>query len=323
MGTVGRAFLPATASGGQECPPHCSRVYPRLSRSIARAATASALLAATLVIAGCAEHAVRPPEPRAPKARVAVLSIYSVPEMNRRYLPLIRRLGEKSGLDLEYVSTLDYETYASTTASGVEFGLQNALAYIQLHKTRNARPLARAITRDAKDAERGVIVAHPAAHIRAIDDLRGKRVLLASRRAVAGYMAQAEQCLDAGLDPERDLVLVAGLPQDDVLPRLATGAAHAAFVRESVWKSALSAGRTSGLQLVAETKAYPTWCFAALGDVPPIVESSLQEALLTLDRDTPDDWECLEQAGVAGFAPATDADYDPVRRLAEKLRIPL
>ena len=283
---------------------------------------ATALVAVALLTVGCEGHGPPRTVHRAPSAQVAILPVYSIPEMNRRYLPLIQRVTETTGLELQYVSSLNYDTYLTTSAAEADFGLQNALVYVQLTKTQRAWPLARALTPQGKDTERGVIIAHPSAGIEGVEDLKAKRVLVASRRAVAGCMAQAEQCLNAGLDPERDLLLVAGIPQDDIPARLAAGDAHAAFTRESVWASALATGKGAGLRLVTHTAEYPTWCFAALGDVDPVMADQVRLSLLTLDASMPADRAALEAAGVSGFAPVTDVDYVPVRRLAERLNIP-
>ncbi len=299
-----------------------SKVQSRRNTGL-RPGIALVSLAAALLMAGCGEHRDRREVYRPPAVRITVMPVYSVPEMNEHYLPLIQRVADQAGLSLQYVSSLTYDTYLVTAASQAEFGLQNAFMYVQLRKTQNARPLARALTPEGRPTERGVIVAHARAGISSVSDLRGKRVLLASRQAVAGYMAQAERCLDAGLDPERDLVLVAGIPQDDILPKLAAGAAHAAFVKEAAWQSTVARSEASQLRLVTDTKEYPTWCFAALGETDPDVEWELRQALLSLHPGRPDHQSILEAVGAARFVPATDADYDPVRRLAEKLRIPL
>ena len=73
------------------------------------------------------------------------------------------------------------------------------------------------------------------------------------------------------------------------------------------------------IRVLAESKAYPGWVYCARQGLSPIVTDKIAQAFFALRYDRPDDAVILATAGMRGIIPAVDADYDSVRRLAEKL----
>ena len=75
----------------------------------------------------------------------------------------------------------------------------------------------------------------------------------------------------------------------------------------------------SEIRVLAETRPYPGWVYAARKGLDPSVVEAISSAMFALDSGTGSNDEILQAAGMRGIIPAVDMDYDPVRELADKL----
>ena len=75
------------------------------------------------------------------------------------------------------------------------------------------------------------------------------------------------------------------------------------------------------LRILARTKAYPEWLFAARKGLDERVVEKIGKALFALDQNNPEHEAILGAAGLGGIIPATDKDFDAVRELAHKLEL--
>jgi phosphonate transport system substrate-binding protein len=259
---------------------------------------------------------------RRPVVRLCVLPRYSPRSMSQRYAPLAEYLSEATGYDVRYVASLNYETYPKTVEwSGVDIGFHNPLVQVALAKSRGARPLLMATEPTGEAWYRGVIIARMAAGIRTLGDLRGKRIATASRLALAGYVAQQALCQDAGVDLDRECAVVLVRGQEQAVAHVAEGRADAAFVAESIWLAAQDTAAAAKLDIIAYTEYLPGWCVAVFPDANAPAAEAIKQALLALKP--PHGRVLLGPMDTSGFVETTEADYEPARRLAAKLDIPL
>jgi phosphonate transport system substrate-binding protein len=293
----------------------------RFKATIAMAAAVG--LAAALGVAGCGSHG-KPGKPWGKTVRISIQPVYSLPMMNQKYRDLANRLEEKTGYRIEMVSSLSYTNYLSTLEGArVDAGFMNPLTYVITHKTRGAYPLAKALDGRSLEARyRGIILVRADSGIQTCDDLRRRTIAIASRRACCGYLTARAKCVEMGMDPERHSFMIMAPTQDEALRQVYDKRASAAFVREDILASMRERVDVYALRVLAYTDYIPTWCFAAFHDTDPEVARKLREALLGLDRTDAEDGEALAEAGLAGFVPAEDGDYDMVRRMADRVQVP-
>ncbi|MBI4574583.1 MAG: phosphate/phosphite/phosphonate ABC transporter substrate-binding protein [candidate division NC10 bacterium] len=277
---------------------------------------------AVFALTGC--HLPATPEGKR-LIRIAVLPAYSLEVMTKKYVPFMEYLSRESGLKVEYVSSLSYSDYlAVVEGSRVDFGLQNALIFQILRKTRSAYPVVQALGSKAVPVERGVIVTHAKSGIQEIGQLKGKRIMATSKRALAGYLAQADRLREAGIDPERDVRIILGGRQDEVLLKILLGEkADAAFIREDVLEAVRGRVDLTRIRIIGYTEYFPTWCLAAFRETDPTVVAKVQEALLKLTTENPEHVRILDGLGAAGFIPADPERYEKVLEVAAALRLPL
>ncbi len=286
-----------------------------------RGAFLSAFLA-ILLLASC-----RGPVTPAPRqaVRIAVLPAYSLEVMAKKYVPFMEYLSRETRLKVEYVSSLSYSDYlAVVEGSRVDFGIQNALIFQVLHKTRGAYPVVQVLGPKGLPVERGVIVTHGHSGIQEIGQLKEKRIIATSKRALAGYLAQAERLREAGIDPERDVRIILGGRQDEMLLKvLLGGTVDAAFVREDVLDAIKDRVDLTRIRIIGYTEYFPTWCLAAFKETDPNVAAKVRDAVLKLTATNPDHVPILEGIGAAGFILPAPEQYEKVLKVAAALHLPL
>lgn len=275
-----------------------------------------------LLVASC--HV--PVTPEAKKVvRIAVLPAYSLEVMAKKYVPFMEYLSRETGFRVEYVASLSYSDYlAVVESSRVDFGFQNALIYQVLRKTKGAYPVAQVIGRQGSAEDRGVIVAHVKSGIQEIGQLKGKRIMATSKRALSGYLAQAERLREAGIDPERDVRIIPGGRQDEALLKLLLGGkVDAAFVREEVLKAVEGRVDAAQIRVIAYTDYFPSWCLAAFRETDPSLVAKVQEALLKLTAEKPEHARILDGIGAVQFIPTDPEYHQKVLETAAALGLPL
>jgi len=75
------------------------------------------------------------------------------------------------------------------------------------------------------------------------------------------------------------------------------------------------------IRILAETRPFPGWVYAARRGLDPAVVHALSKAMFKLDYNRQGQADILKAAGMKAIIPAVDADYDPVRDLTRKLRL--
>jgi phosphonate transport system substrate-binding protein len=71
------------------------------------------------------------------------------------------------------------------------------------------------------------------------------------------------------------------------------------------------------IRVLAYSRWYPGWVYAARRGLDPALVEKIKRALLALNINNPEHKAILEKAGFVAIIPAQDADFNPVRRLAK------
>ena len=77
------------------------------------------------------------------------------------------------------------------------------------------------------------------------------------------------------------------------------------------------------IRVLANTRWYPGWLYAARAGLQPDIVKSIKNALLKLDHNRPEYKRILDAADIASIIPSEDKDFDPVRELAARIGIGL
>ncbi|MCK9237106.1 MAG: EAL domain-containing protein [Thiopseudomonas sp.] len=224
------------------------------------------------------------------------------------------------------------ELYNAVARREVDFVLTNSAYYVELaHSQGLSSPLASLITSYKNTPLRGfggvIFTKAERADMQSLVDLKGKRIATPKLGSVGGYMMQAYEMMQSGVNPESYRLVETELPHEKAVQAVLQGDVDAGFVRTGVLESMQERGlikagavrilnkqELSNFPLVLSTRLYPEWPLAAMPHVNTAHAGQVVGVFLTLDHDTP----ILRDANVYGFS--VPVDYEPVRELMRTLK---
>jgi phosphate/phosphite/phosphonate ABC transporter binding protein len=244
--------------------------------------------------------------------KVAVLPLYSPITMYDRYEPLMRYLSRETGREFKLVIPRDFEDFMSLVEAGsVEFSYQNPYVYALLSKEVPLRALLTTVSASEKglvDGFRGVIITRADSQIHDVSGLKRKKVLIVSRKSAGGFLSQRLFLAEAGIDAEKDLVLLEAKRHEGVILGVYRGEAAAGFVRESALEELKDEIDMKRIRVLARATSLPDWPFAIRGRVSPALAASVKRLLLGLGGS-----DLLRAAKIERFR-ATDArEFEPLK----------
>jgi phosphate/phosphite/phosphonate ABC transporter binding protein len=250
--------------------------------------------------------------------KVAVLPLYSAVTLYDRYEPLMRFLSEKTGYEFKLLIPRDFDDFIRVVKSGaVDFSYQNPYIFALINRDMELRPLVTTLGEDRSTDEpdgggkifRGIIITRQDSGIRTIEDLRNKKVLITSPMSAGGFLSQKIFLAKNNIDTDRDLRIIDGKKQENVIFGVYRGDADAGFVRESalvVWKSEIDMKK---IRILARTTPLPNWPLAACSGRNPRLQHAVRELLIGLK-----DHKVLGAARISGFRQADPADFEGLKR---------
>ncbi len=242
--------------------------------------------------------------------KVAILPLYSAITLFDRFDPLMRYLTRKTGYEFKLVIPRDFEDFFEMVARGeVQFSYSNPYIYIQLADHGFLSAFANTLIRDSGDIFRGIIITHKGSPVRTLDDLRGRRVMVVSYKSAGGFLAQKLLLNENGIDVFKDLRLTEGKRQEEVILNVYRKAVDAGFVRETALDVLKEEIDLDAIRIIAKTPYIANWPFAASRSADRRIVEAVRKSLLDL-REKP----VLSAAKIEAFKPASDGDYDNLRK---------
>jgi len=287
-----------------------------------------ALLAGTAAVV--LKAVFRPP--MAP-LRVAFQVCNSVEENRERFEPLVAYLEATLGRKVvaSHVNTFDFVERAQRKEFDV---LQaNGYIYVTVKEKGGATLLAREVKRDTGKNTGGLIVVRADSPVRALADLKGRKMAFGPVLSPGGYLAQYHAMLSAGLDPEKVLGSYTFLPgawqHEKVVYSILYGAVDAGAVKVGDIERMEAEGkvRKSDFRVIAASEPVPNCTFFALPHVDAETGTRVREALLRLSENdfaavNGERLNVLKRDGTRGYVPTADGEFDVLRRMARAANLP-
>lgn len=246
--------------------------------------------------------------------KVAILPLYSAITLFDRFDPLMRYLSRKTGFEFKLVIPKDFEDFFDMVKRGdVEYSYSNPYIYTQLADQGYLKAITNTIKPPTGDIFRGIIITHADSDMSTISDLKGKDVMIVSPRSAGGYLAQKLFLLENGIDVDKDLHLIDGKRQEQVILNVYRKKVDAGFVRESALRVLKEELDLSKIKVLATTPYIPNWPFASTRKAAPETTMVVQRSLLKLT-----DGDVLSAAQIDGFKAASDSDFNTIREWIRK-----
>lgn len=168
------------------------------------------------------------------------------------------------------------------------------------------------------DNFRGIILVRKDSGIRAVSDLKGKKVAYPAPTALAATMMPQYYLHTHGIDVNRDIEnLYVGSPESSIMNVLrGHAAAGATWPLPWLTFSAEHPDEANQLEVKWQTETLPNNGWVVRQDVPPALASQFATALFGLN-DSAQGRKMLARLPISRFEPASDATYAPVRDYLE------
>ena len=247
----------------------------------------------------------QPPPPLA----FGVLNQQSPTLTAERWNPILQYVGTAAGvaLRLRMGRTVD-ETDEMMGRGELDFVFTN-----HNFQSEYERIGFRVIARWGGEPIRSVIVVAADSPVRQLKDLAGKKVAFPSREAFVAYAVPLVALKTAGVTVEE---VLAG-NQDGALAQLKAQQVQAAAVNSRFLKQYAEREAVTFRQIYL-SDPYPDLAVIAHPRVPAATVDAVRKALLGMKSD-PAAAALLERVKFTGFEPATDRDYDGVRRIYRQI----
>ncbi|NJB69091.1 phosphonate transport system substrate-binding protein [Desulfobaculum xiamenense] len=259
----------------------------------------------------------------------AYLPQYSHSVSYQRHHLLVEYLSEATGLTFRQVFPDTFDEHMNMVGQGlIDISFSNPFIYVKIAERYGARAFARVVEAGRGANFRGqIIVRRDNPDIRTIEDVKGQHWLAVDPSSAGGYLFALGHFAEHGIHRE-DFAEIAFAPgpggkQEKVVLGVYSGRYGVGSIREGSLELLRDAVDISRIRVLATTRWYPGWVYAARKGLDPEITRKVAEAMTALSLDAPEHRPILENARLTEIIRATDKDFDPVRELAERIGMDL
>lgn len=259
----------------------------------------------------------------------AFLPQYSHTVSYQRQHLLVEYLSRTTGLNVKQIFPNNFDQHVEMLGEGkIDISYSNPLVYVKMADRFGARAFARAVEVYGKENFRGQIICRADnQEIRTLADCRGKRWIAVDPSSAGGYLYPLGHFIENGIKPDDfakiDFAPGPGGKQENVVLAVYAGKYDIGSIREGTLDVVANKIDISAIKVIANTRWYPGWVFAARKGLPTDIVTTIKTALCRLSNSVPQQEEILCAANIFGIIAAQDQDFDAVRNLAERLGMDL
>ncbi len=221
------------------------------------------------------------------------------------YEPLGARLEKKLGKKVEIFSAADGKTFIEKARRGDYDILHSSpTAYYKL-KLDGYKVIAKGVP-----AFYGGVLVRQESEIKAVEDLKGKKVAAVGNFSYAGYQFVLPSLAAKGIDPQKEVEFSFLEKVDTIVYGVINKKYDAGLLRIDALERPVFAAVRDLLRVVVRSPEIPQFPFVVKGSMDATTVAAVQEALTTISPEQPDDKELLQKMQIEKIVVATDADYD-------------
>ncbi len=276
-----------------------------------RTTLACLLLAGLGSFSGLAAHAQQ-------VLRVTAIPDESPTELARKAAPLVKYLESRLAMKVEFTPVTDYAAAVETLVNRkVDLAWFGGFTFVQaLH--RSGGKVIPLVQREEDEKFRSVFITTDPA-IRTLADLKGKDLSFGSQSSTSGHLMPRSFMLQAQLDPDKDLRRVAySGAHDATIAAVASGKVHAGALNISVWDKFVTEKKVDSakVRVFFTTPPYYDYNWTVHADMPAALREKISQAMLALDKSTPDGQQVLELQRATRFVPTRAENYKGIEAAA-------
>jgi phosphonate transport system substrate-binding protein len=253
----------------------------------------------------------------------AYLPQYAHTVSYERHHLVVDYLSRATGMTFRQVFPDTFDEHMHMVGRGlIDITFSNPFIYVKIADRYGARAFARIVEARGKENFRGEIICRADnPQIKDLADIKGKRLIAVDPTSAGGYLYPWGWILEHGIRKE-DLAEIAFAPgpggkQEKVVMAVLSGKYDVGTIREGTLDIMAGKIDLKQIRVLAYSRWYPGWVYAARSGLDPAVVNKIKTALLALNMNNPEDAAILQKAGFIAVIPAKDEDFNSVRRLAE------
>jgi phosphonate transport system substrate-binding protein len=259
----------------------------------------------------------------------AYLPQYSHTVSYQRHHLLVKYLRRETGLNIKQIFPDTFDDHMNSVGRGkIDISFSNPFIYVKIAARYGARAFARIVEIGGGEQFRGQIICradNPA--IKSIEECSGKRWIAVDPASAGGYLYPLGHFIAQGIKPE-DFAEIAFAPgpggkQEKVVLAVHSGKYDVGTIREGTLKVVADKIDVNEIRVIANTRWYPGWVYAARSGLPEEIVSKIKQALLKLDPQDSETRTILDAAHFAKIIDSRDAEFEPVRELSAKIGLRL
>ncbi|MBL8319419.1 MAG: putative selenate ABC transporter substrate-binding protein [Burkholderiaceae bacterium] len=273
--------------------------------------TLKSLMTCALIAFGSITHAQQ-------VFRITAIPDESPTELARKAAPLVKYLEGKLGMKVEWTPVTDYAAAVETLVNKkIDMAWFGGFTFVQANH-RSGGKVIPLVQREEDEKFRSVFITSDPA-IKALADLKGKDVSFGSQSSTSGHLMPRSFLLQAGLNPDKDFKRVAfSGAHDATIAAVASGKVQAGALNISVWEKFVADKKvdTDKVRVIYTTPPYYDYNWTVHADMPAALREKLAQALLALNKGTPEGKEILELQRATRFVPTKAENYKGIEAAA-------
>ncbi len=269
-----------------------------------------------------------------PTYRIGALASRSKAASVAAFQPTVDHLNRSSyGLHFELVPLVAAELAEAVAGRRIDFILTSPEQFVNLQARYRAGGVASLVRVvggiGLRESGGAILVRSDRTDLVSLGHLRGKSVAATERDSLTGFLAQARELADVGIDIRHDGRLEADLTPEQVVQAVASGRVDAGFLAAGIVETMAGEGRVrlDGFRVVnrqqAErfpflllTRLYPDWTFASMAHIPESLAKQVATTLLAMKAANAPPW----QGGAIEWT--LPFGLESVHQLLRSLRLP-
>jgi len=257
----------------------------------------------------------------------------SVRETEARFAPLAAHLAEQLGRRVVpvWLDTADFDE--AVRAGSFDVIHTNSFLYVWFREAYGFRILSGEARGGEGAYSEGTIITRRDGPVHDLAELKGKRFVFGPAFAPTAYLTPYYLLLEAGVDPERDLAYYAfpsgSFKHEKAIYAVLDGAYDAGVGPLLDLEEMEAEGKIAGgdYEIIARGPKIPYCVFSAAPTLDAETFAKFQKALFALTPETTaavdgEVLKVLKAAGVDGFVPLREEEFEPIREMARRCNMP-
>lgn len=255
--------------------------------------------------------------------RVTAIPDESPTELARKAAPLMKYLGQRLGMKVEYTPVTDYAAAVEAVANRqVDLAWFGGFTFVQAQQRSGGKVIP--LVQREEDAKFRSVFITTDPKIRSLADLKGHTFSFGSQSSTSGHLMPRSVLLAASVDPDRDFKRVAySGAHDATVAAVASGKVDAGAVNISVWEKLVAEKKVdpAKVRVFYTTPPYHDYNWTVHADMPAPLREKIRKAFLDLSSSTPEGKEILELQRATRFVPTSAENYKGIETAARSAEL--